>query len=46
MADIFKGKDPLPESMTASQWRIILMAMGASLTEIAQVFMRMGLEQQ
>lgn len=45
MEDTFEGADPLPESMTPSQWRIILTAMGASLTEVAQVLIRMGLEQ-
>jgi hypothetical protein len=42
MADIFHRREPLPEDLTASDWRFILASMGASGSEIADVLTRMG----
>lgn len=38
-----KNDSPLPEALTAAQWQAILGAMGASLVEVAEVLIRLGL---
>jgi hypothetical protein len=42
LVDTFRGMEPLPGALTALDWRIILTAMGASVSEIAHVLTRMG----
>jgi hypothetical protein len=42
MADIYREREPMPESITAFEWQTILADMGASPEEIADVQARMG----
>ena len=39
-----KNYPPLPETLPAAQWQAILGAMGASLVEVADVLIRLGLQ--
>ena len=38
-----KDYPPSPEALTAAQWQALLGAMGASLVEVAEVLMALGL---